>query len=106
MATGTLVPNGGRFDKRWMASGGRIIEGKLRFRLSTQKFGNFLVAANQKDLVALKELIEAGKLTPVIDRTYPMTETSVAMGHVGEGHARGKTTISMPQLVATSAATT
>jgi NADPH:quinone reductase-like Zn-dependent oxidoreductase len=102
-STGTLVPNGGRFDKRWMASGGRILEGKLRFSFSSQKLGNFLVAPNQKDLVALKELIEAGKLTPVIDHSYPMNETLAAMGHVGEGHARGKTTISMPPQVAPTA---
>ncbi len=102
-ATGTLVPNGGRFDKRWMASGGRIIEGKLRFRFSTQKFGNFLVSPNQADLAFLKALIDEGKMTPVIDRTYPMSETSQAMRHVGAGHARGKTAISMPALAVDAA---
>jgi NADPH:quinone reductase-like Zn-dependent oxidoreductase len=97
-STGTLVPNGGRFDKRWMASGGRIIQGKLLFRFSAQKFGNFLVSPNQADLAFLKGLIEEGKVTPVIDRTYRMDETSEAMRHVGAGHARGKTAISMPAL--------
>jgi NADPH:quinone reductase-like Zn-dependent oxidoreductase len=96
--TGTLVPNGGRFDKRWMASGGRIVQGKVLFRFSSQTFGNFLVTPNQEDLVVLKELIEAGKVTPVMDRTYPLNEAAQAMGHVGEGHARGKTAITMPQL--------
>jgi len=103
-STGTLVPNGGRFDKRWMASGGRIVQGKLLFRFSSQKFGNFLLAPNQADLAALKALIEAGELTPVIDRTYPMSETSQAIGHVGEGHARGKTAITMPALAADAVA--
>jgi len=103
-ATGTLVPNGGRFDKRWMASGGRIIQGKLLFRFSSQKFGNFLLSPNQADLVALKQLIEAGELRPVIDRAYPMSETSQAIGHVGEGHARGKTAITMPALAADAVA--
>ena len=103
-ATGTLVPNGGRFDKRWMASGGRLLQGKLLFRFSSQKFGNFLLAPNQADLAALKALIEAGQLTPVIDRAYPMIETAQAIGHVGEGHARGKTAITMPALAADTVA--
>ncbi len=102
-ASGTLVPNGGRFDKRWLASGGRIVQGMLLFRFSSQKFGNFLLSPNQADLAVLKELIEAGKVTPVIDRTYPLDETAKAMGHVGEGHARGKTTITVPQLATATA---
>jgi NADPH:quinone reductase-like Zn-dependent oxidoreductase len=50
---------------------------------------------NHKDLVALSELIQAGKVTPVIDGTYPLTETPDAMGHVGAGHARGTVIISI-----------
>ena len=92
---GTLVPNGGRFDKRWMAGGARIVQGKLLFRFSSQRMGNFLLSPNQPDLIVLKELIESGKLTPVMDRTYPLGETALAMGHVGEGHAQGKTAISV-----------
>jgi NADPH:quinone reductase-like Zn-dependent oxidoreductase len=103
--SGTLVPNGGRFDKRWMASGGRIVIGTVLFRFSSQRLGNFLVSPNQEDLTFLKELIEAGKVTPVIDRTYPLNETSQAMAHVGQGHARGKTAITMPQLPTAAAAT-
>ncbi len=94
--TGTLVPNGGRFDKRWMASGGRIATGTVMFRFSSQKLGNFLVSMKHEDLSVLKELIEAGKVTPVMDRTYPLNETAQAIGHVGEGHARGKTAITLP----------
>jgi NADPH:quinone reductase-like Zn-dependent oxidoreductase len=44
---------------------------------------------NHDDLVVLKGLVEAGKLTPVIDRTYPLTEAPMAIGHVAAGHARG-----------------
>ena len=96
--TGTLVPNGGRFDKRWMASGGRIAKGTVIFRFGSQKLGNFLVSMKHEGLVVLKELIEAGKVTPVMDRTYPLNETAQAIGHVGEGHARGKTAITLPLL--------
>ncbi len=98
--TGTLVPNGGRFDKRWMASGGRIATGTVMFRFGSQKLGNFLVSMKHEGLVVLKELVEAGKVTPVMDRTYPLNETAQAIGHVGEGHARGKTAITLPVLSA------
>jgi NADPH:quinone reductase-like Zn-dependent oxidoreductase len=48
---------------------------------------------NPEDLVALKDLVEAGKITPVIDGTYPLSETSQAIEHVAEGHARGTVVI-------------
>ncbi|MGZ8724293.1 MAG: NAD(P)-dependent alcohol dehydrogenase [Aeromicrobium sp.] len=106
---GTLVPNGGRFDNRWLASGGRILRGKAMFRSGGQKLGNFLVSMKYEDLVVLKELIEAGKVTPVIDRTYPLSESAQAIAHVGGGHAqgggrtRGKVAITLPHLTAPAA---
>jgi NADPH:quinone reductase-like Zn-dependent oxidoreductase len=93
--TGILVPNGGRFDKRWMASGGRIIAGMVTFRFVSQILRTFVMSTKLETLLELKELIEAGTVTPVIDRTYPLGETAEALAHVGEGHARGKTVISM-----------
>jgi NADPH:quinone reductase-like Zn-dependent oxidoreductase len=48
-----------------------------------------------EDLVVLKELIEAGKVTPIIDRTYPLSEVPGAIRHLQEGHARGKTVITV-----------
>jgi NADPH:quinone reductase-like Zn-dependent oxidoreductase len=53
------------------------------------------VSPKLEDLVVLKELMEAGKVTPVIDRTYPLSEASQAIGHVGGGHARGKVVITV-----------
>jgi len=50
---------------------------------------------NQKDLVFLRELIEAGKVFPVIDRTYPLSEVPKAIGYLENGHARGKVLISV-----------
>jgi NADPH:quinone reductase-like Zn-dependent oxidoreductase len=93
--TGTLVPNGGRFDNRWFASGGRVVSAHVLKRFVSHRLRPFLVSFNLDDLVALKELIEAGKVTPVIDRTYPLSETARAMSHVGEGHARGKVAITV-----------
>ena len=93
--TGILIPNGGRFDKRWMASGGRVIAGMVTFRFVSQTLRTFVQSTKLETLLELKELIEAGKVTPVMDRTYPLSETAQALAHVGEGHARGKTVISM-----------
>jgi NADPH:quinone reductase-like Zn-dependent oxidoreductase len=50
---------------------------------------------NRADLVALKELIEAGNLTPVIGGTYPLGQTAEAIGHVAAGHARGTLVIAV-----------
>ena len=89
------MPNGGGFDNRWFASGGRVIRAHALNRFVSHKLRPFLVSFNLEDLVALKKLIEAGKLTAVIDRTYQLTETPQAMAHVGAGHARGKVAITV-----------
>ena len=60
-----------------------------------QQGSMYLASLNNKDLVVLKELIEAGKVTPVIDRTYPLSETPEAIGYVEEGHAQGKVVITV-----------
>jgi NADPH:quinone reductase-like Zn-dependent oxidoreductase len=48
------------------------------------------VKERQQDLITLKEMIEAGKLTPVIDRSYPLEDAAQAIRHLAEGHASGK----------------
>jgi NADPH:quinone reductase-like Zn-dependent oxidoreductase len=93
--TGSLVPNGGNFGNRWFAGGGRVLQSHVLARVAGQPIHPFLVSQNQADLIALKELIEAGKLSPVIDRTYPLDQTGLAMDHVGQGHARGKVAITV-----------
>jgi NADPH:quinone reductase-like Zn-dependent oxidoreductase len=93
--TGALVPNGGGFDNHWFASGGRVITAHVLKRFVSQGLRPFLVSPKLEDLVVLKELIEAGKITPVMDRTYPLSETPQAIGHVGEGHAQGKVAITV-----------
>jgi NADPH:quinone reductase-like Zn-dependent oxidoreductase len=92
---GTLVPNGGRFDKRWVASGGRLIRAHVFFLFVSQAVRTFIVSLKHADLVVLKELIEAGTLTPVVDRTYPLSEVPQAIDHVGGGHSRGKVVITV-----------
>ena len=61
----------------------------------SQKLGTFVAKENGEDLVVLKELIEAGKVTPVIDTTYPLSEVPEAIRHLEEGHARGKVVITV-----------
>ena len=63
-----------------------------------QKMGNMGVAKpNQKDLVTMKELLEAGKVKPVIDRCYPLSEVPEALRYLEEGHAQGKVVITVEQ---------
>jgi NADPH:quinone reductase-like Zn-dependent oxidoreductase len=60
-----------------------------------QRMRVFIVRRNREDLVALKELVEAGKVTPVVDRRYELSEVPEALQHQGEGHARGKIVIAV-----------
>ena len=53
-----------------------------------QKLGTFICKENHEDLIVLKDLIESGKLAPVIDRTYPLSEAPEAIRYLQEGHAR------------------
>jgi NADPH:quinone reductase-like Zn-dependent oxidoreductase len=93
--TGVLIPNGGRFDNRWFASAGRLMSATVMFRSGPQRLGKFLVAQTHEDLIVLKEMIESGKVTPVVDRAYSLSETAQAMSHVGSGHARGKIAVTV-----------
>jgi len=60
-----------------------------------KKFVFFIAKSNQEDLVTLKELMEAGKIVPVIDRRYTLSETAQAIKHLEEGNVRGKVIITM-----------
>jgi NADPH:quinone reductase-like Zn-dependent oxidoreductase len=91
--TGALVPNGGGFDNHWFASGGRVIRANVLRRSVDHRLRPFLLSPKLEDLAVLRDLIEAGKITPVIDRTYPLSETPQAIDHVGKGHAQGKVAI-------------
>ena len=94
-AAGTLVPNSGGFDNRWLASLGRVVSALVVSPFVSQTLRPFVMSPKHADLVVLKDLMEAGKVTPVIDRTYPLSEVSQALGYVGGGHARGKVVITV-----------
>ena len=94
-AAGTLVPNSGGFDNRWFASLGRVVSALVVSPFVSQTLRPFVVSPKHADLVVLKDLMEAGNATPVIDRTYPLSEVPRALGYVGGGHARGKVVITV-----------
>ncbi len=76
----------------------RIIGGfkaNLLSRFGRQKFVSYGTATNKEDLTLLANLMKAGKVTPVIDRTYKLSETAEAMRYFEEGHARGKVVITV-----------
>jgi NADPH:quinone reductase-like Zn-dependent oxidoreductase len=92
---GHLVIVGGEGGGRWFGGIGRQLGASLLSPFVSQKLGTFIAKANGEDLVALKELIEAGKVTPVIDTTYPLSDVPEAIRHLEEGHARGKVVITV-----------
>jgi NADPH:quinone reductase-like Zn-dependent oxidoreductase len=88
--TGTLMSNGGGHSQgRWIGSMGSVIKAAVSSMFVRQQIGPSVKFQNHADLVALAELIEAGKVTPVIDGTYSLSEASKAMRRLGTGHARG-----------------
>ena len=74
-----------------------VLLGPLVSRIGRKKVRSFIARINQKDLVFIKELLEAGKVLPVIDRCYPLSETAEAIRYLVEGHARGKVVITVDQ---------
>jgi NADPH:quinone reductase-like Zn-dependent oxidoreductase len=92
---GTLVIVGGEGGGRWLGVVNHLLRAHLLFPFVSQKLGTFISSENQKDMMILKELIESGKLTPVIDRTYPLVEVPDAIRYLEEGHARGKIVITV-----------
>ena len=62
-----------------------------------KKFGSLLCKPNKTDLLFLKELLEAGKIKPVIDRRYPLKDVPEAIRYIEAGHAKGKVVIAVEQ---------
>src|SRR5215212_2357889 len=92
---GTLVIVGGEGGGRWLGGTDRQIRALVLSPFVGQKLGTFVNKENHEDLLVLKELIESGKVTPIIDRTYPLSEVPEAIRYLEEGHARGKVVITV-----------
>jgi len=69
--------------------------GPLISMTGSKKLGSMLAKPNQKDYVFLIELFEAGKVVPVIDRRFPLSEVAEALRYYGGGHTRGKVVITV-----------
>jgi NADPH:quinone reductase-like Zn-dependent oxidoreductase len=94
--TGKLQSNGGgHADGRWIGLLGPVIKVLVSSLFARRQLGPSTKFQNRADLVVLKGLIESGKVSPVIDGTYPLSATAEAIGHVGAGHARGTVVITM-----------
>jgi NADPH:quinone reductase-like Zn-dependent oxidoreductase len=89
---GTLLSNGGGHSAGKL---GRVIRASLASMVVRQQARPSVKNNNRADLLALKELVEAGKVTPVIAGTYPLAQTAEAIGHVAAGHARGTVVIAV-----------
>jgi NADPH:quinone reductase-like Zn-dependent oxidoreductase len=86
---GVILPNSGH------AGIGYVAGAALRSMFVRQQGRPFLAEPDHEDLAFLTEMIEAGKITPVIDRTYTFSEFREAMAYMNEGHARGKVVITV-----------
>ncbi len=94
---GTLVMigGGGPNEGRWIGPLARPVKAFLLSPFVSQNMVMFIAEVNPDDLNFLKGLMEAGKVTPVIDRTYPLSEAPEAIRYLEEGHARGKVVITL-----------
>jgi NADPH:quinone reductase-like Zn-dependent oxidoreductase len=93
--TGTLVFVGGETGGKWLGGMQRQIGASLISLIARQNLKMFVSKENHEDLLTLTELIEAGKVTPAVERTYPLSEAAKAIRHMEEGHARGKLVITV-----------
>lgn len=90
---GTLVLVGGEGGDRWLGGFQRGIGAALLSPFVRQNLRMLVSLERNEDLAVLSEMIEAGQVTPLIDRTYPLSEASDAIRHIAQGRAAGKTVI-------------
>jgi len=91
---GTLVIVGGT-GGRFLMGFGRTLRGVALSPFVSQNLRQFMSSTSKDDLVVLKELIEDEKVTPVVDRTFPLEDTAEALSYVGQRHAQGKTVVTV-----------
>ena len=92
---GRLVIVGGETDGQWLGGFDRQLRASMLSPLVSQKLGLLGARENSADLAVLRELLQAGKVTPAIDRSFPLSEAAAALRHFQEGHARGKVVITV-----------
>lgn len=95
MPKGTLVIAGGETDGRWLGGVDRQMRAQMLSPFVGQKLGTFIASVNAPDLIVLKELIEGGKLMPMIDRTFALGDSPDAIRYLEAGRVRGKLAITL-----------
>jgi NADPH:quinone reductase-like Zn-dependent oxidoreductase len=93
---GTLVIVGGEAEGRWLGGVNRQLWATLLSLVVPQKLGTFISSENAADLATLGQLLQAGTIVPVVDRTFTLPDTAAALGHLLAGRARGKVVITVP----------
>jgi NADPH:quinone reductase-like Zn-dependent oxidoreductase len=73
----------------------QFLQAMLLSMTGNKKMVTFVKKSNQKDLVFIKELLEAGKVVPAIDRRYPLSEVPEAIRYLEKGHAKGKVVVTV-----------
>jgi NADPH:quinone reductase-like Zn-dependent oxidoreductase len=92
-ARATVVVVGGPSTNRWLGPLSHLVKVRLASAGGSRKAVNFVASVNKGDLVVLQELLGAGKVMPVVDRTYPLSEATEAIRYLEAGHVRGKVVI-------------
>jgi len=92
---GTVVLVGGQMGNRVLGPVGHLVRMRLAALGSGRKLSFFVAKFNKPDMETLRELVEAGKVTPVIDRRYALSEVADAFRYMGEGHAQGKVVVTV-----------
>jgi NADPH:quinone reductase-like Zn-dependent oxidoreductase len=92
---GTLVIVGGEGGGRWFGGTDRLLRALLLSPFVGQRLRGLFSTERREDLETLRELIEAGKVTPVVDRTYPLREVPEAIRRLEHEHARGKVAVTV-----------
>jgi len=92
---GVYMASFGQPDHRWLGPLAQVFRTLALSPFVSQKMTMYVMKPNQKDLVVLQELLESGKVAPVIDRTYPLSRIPEAFRYLEEGHAQGKVVITV-----------
>jgi NADPH:quinone reductase-like Zn-dependent oxidoreductase len=92
-----MIGGGGPNDGGLIGPLGRPVKALLLSPFISQKMGMLMAELNKKDLTTLADLMQSGKVTPVIDRTYPLSQIAEAIRYLEQGHARGKVVITVAQ---------
>lgn len=91
---GVLLSNGSTISG-WFGGLGHVMKAMITSIVVKKQGRPFISLPNTDDLTTLGEMAAAGTITPVIDRVFPLAQTAEAVSHVGQGHAQGKTVITM-----------